>query len=258
MSTYPTSRFSPVRARLTGALAAASLLTCVSAASADTVFATADPDGGFFGYIGFDVFPQQSVAARFTPTAEYTFDQVGIWFMSNDFDGTTPQTVTITLRTDVNPGTEFDSVPSNVILESWTRNLSVVGWNPMLETFDSISHTALHAGQKYWIVAESNVEAGVNPVWVWSAEGNEFTATTDGPGTPWEGGPGAAIGIRVLGTPVQPCRADFNGSGQVSVQDLFDFLGAYFGNDARADVNHSGQVSVQDIFDFLAIYFAGC
>lgn len=27
---------------------------------------------------------------------------------------------------------------------------------------------------------------------------------------------------------VQPCRADFNASGQVSVQDVFDFLAAYF------------------------------
>lgn len=59
--------------------------------------------------------------------------------------------------------------------------------------------------------------------------------------------------------------ADFNNSGQVTVQDIFDFLTAYFGNctggedppcyGANADVNNSGTVSVQDIFDFLAAYF---
>jgi hypothetical protein len=57
---------------------------------------------------------------------------------------------------------------------------------------------------------------------------------------------------------VTVCRADFNCSGVVSVQDIFDFLGAYFTGDASADVNGSGGVSVQDIFDFLAIYFQPC
>ncbi|MCC6323067.1 MAG: hypothetical protein IT438_16715 [Phycisphaerales bacterium] len=54
------------------------------------------------------------------------------------------------------------------------------------------------------------------------------------------------------------CPADFNNSGAVSVQDIFDFLTAYFMNDPSADVNNSGGISVQDIFDYLALYFAGC
>ncbi len=54
------------------------------------------------------------------------------------------------------------------------------------------------------------------------------------------------------------CPADFNCSGAASVQDIFDFLAAYFGGDPRADFNASGVISVQDIFDFLAAYFAGC
>src|SRR5205085_10637558 len=36
---------------------------------------------------------------------------------------------------------------------------------------------------------------------------------------------------------VPPCVADFNGSGTVTVQDLFDFLGAWFSLDPRADIN---------------------
>ncbi len=54
------------------------------------------------------------------------------------------------------------------------------------------------------------------------------------------------------------CLADFNNSGSVSVQDIFDFLTAYFSGQPTADFNSSGAISVQDIFDFLAAYFAGC
>jgi hypothetical protein len=54
------------------------------------------------------------------------------------------------------------------------------------------------------------------------------------------------------------CRADFNCAGGVTVQDIFDFLIAYFGSDARADFSRDGLIGVQDIFDFLAGYFAGC
>ena len=54
------------------------------------------------------------------------------------------------------------------------------------------------------------------------------------------------------------CIADFNNSGGVSVQDIFDFLAGYFSGDPRADVNGSGAVTVQDIFDFLSAYFGGC
>ncbi len=53
------------------------------------------------------------------------------------------------------------------------------------------------------------------------------------------------------------CRANFNQVGGLSVQDIFDFLSAYFAGSAQADFNGGG-LSVQDIFDFLAQYFAGC
>jgi hypothetical protein len=42
------------------------------------------------------------------------------------------------------------------------------------------------------------------------------------------------------------------------VQDLFDFIGAFFAVHPTADFNASGGVSVQDLFDFIAGYFAGC
>lgn len=54
------------------------------------------------------------------------------------------------------------------------------------------------------------------------------------------------------------CRADFNQDEQLSAQDIFDFLNAWFANDPRADFDLSGTLSAQDIFDFLNAWFAGC
>lgn len=54
------------------------------------------------------------------------------------------------------------------------------------------------------------------------------------------------------------CSADFNCSGSVGVQDLFDYLAAYFADDMRADFNESGAITVQDFFDFLTIFFTAC
>ena len=54
------------------------------------------------------------------------------------------------------------------------------------------------------------------------------------------------------------CPADFNGAGGVTVQDIFDFLAAWFAGNPSADFNGVSGVTVQDIFDFLAAWFMGC
>jgi hypothetical protein len=54
------------------------------------------------------------------------------------------------------------------------------------------------------------------------------------------------------------CLANFNQVGGVTVQDVFDFLSAWFVGDAAADFNGANGVSVQDVFDFLSGYFTGC
>lgn len=54
-----------------------------------------------------------------------------------------------------------------------------------------------------------------------------------------------------------PCVADFNHANGITVQDIFDFLSAWFAGAPSADVNGGG-LSVQDIFDFLSAWFAGC
>ncbi len=69
----------------------------------------------------------------------------------------------------------------------------------------------------------------------------------------------AITDIQVAGVIGQsPCIGDFNGSGNLTVQDIFDFLGAFFSSNFAADVNNSGSLTVQDVFDFLTSYFTGC
>jgi hypothetical protein len=61
-----------------------------------------------------------------------------------------------------------------------------------------------------------------------------------------------------LDNPTTCCPANFNQTGGLTVQDIFDFLAAYFGGDPAADFNGLAGLSVQDIFDYLAAYFTGC
>ena len=64
------------------------------------------------------------------------------------------------------------------------------------------------------------------------------------------------MSVTFIAPPV--CLADFNGNGSVTVQDLFDYLAAWFGHLPIADFNANGSVTVQDLFDFLAAWFAKC
>jgi hypothetical protein len=54
------------------------------------------------------------------------------------------------------------------------------------------------------------------------------------------------------------CRADFNGSGGATIDDIFIFLNAWFASDIRTDYDNSGTVTIDDIFIFLNVWFAGC
>lgn len=62
----------------------------------------------------------------------------------------------------------------------------------------------------------------------------------------------------LLCTPVPTCPGDFNRDGALGIQDLFDYLRAYFNADPAADLDHSGDFTVQDIFDYLNLFFTPC
>ena len=58
--------------------------------------------------------------------------------------------------------------------------------------------------------------------------------------------------------PNRCCVANFDGVGGVQVADIFAFMDAFFGLDQHANVNADGVVNVQDIFDFLGAWWVGC
>lgn len=66
------------------------------------------------------------------------------------------------------------------------------------------------------------------------------------------------IGGTIYKVSPNPCQGDFNDIGGVTVQDIFDFLDAWFSMASVADFNYSGIISVEDIFDFLDSWFQGC
>lgn len=75
---------------------------------------------------------------------------------------------------------------------------------------------------------------------------------------PFKAAPGQPDLFESLITGPALCPGDFDRRGTVTVQDLFDFLGAYFRADPSADVDGSGFVGVQDIFAFLAAFLSPC
>ncbi len=56
------------------------------------------------------------------------------------------------------------------------------------------------------------------------------------------------------------CYADFNKANSVTVQDIFDFLGAWFAGSPYCHLGGDGTAApvVQDIFNFLSAWFSGC
>ncbi len=197
--------------RLRNSLRASSLVSAGlllgSAATADVVYETEDPFDGLFGIIGFDVSSEQSVAVRFTPTADLSLDRIRVWLWNNDSSGGEPE-ITITLRPDAAVGAGSaepePSRPADEILEKWNFSLPYTGFaEPRL--FDVYSSGyALRAGVDYWICAESEAPGGRDPVWAIAQPGQGFGTTGDPTtGEWWPGAEGMVGAVIVEGT---PCR----------------------------------------------------
>lgn len=150
---------------LRGAVLVGALATC-GAAHAGTIFDTGTPEPGFLGYYGFDVFVDQSVAVAFTPDQDYTLETIGVWMMSNDFDNP-GAAFTLSIRTDANGGM---TIPGETVIESWDVQTAAVGWNPVLDSVESLLNPVLTAGTTYWVVAESDSPPYVDAVWVASGQ----------------------------------------------------------------------------------------
>jgi hypothetical protein len=70
---------------------------------------------------------------------------------------------------------------------------------------------------------------------------------------------GNPIGVNftIKGVPA-PCRADFDGNGQVDFFDYLDFTQAFASDDTRADFDSNGTIDFFDYLDFVAAFGAGC
>jgi hypothetical protein len=72
---------------------------------------------------------------------------------------------------------------------------------------------------------------------------------------------GSTSTCNASGNTISPCcYADFNKTNGLGVQDIFDFLNAWFGGSPYAKFAGDGTstaLSVQDIFDFLNAWFSG-
>ncbi len=59
-------------------------------------------------------------------------------------------------------------------------------------------------------------------------------------------------------SPRPVCLGDFNGSGSVSVADVFDYLNAWFEGSPSSDVDQTPGLTARDVMTFLDAWFSGC
>ena len=59
-------------------------------------------------------------------------------------------------------------------------------------------------------------------------------------------------------TTLSACPADFDCSGTLNVQDIMEFLSAWFADDPRADFDGFGGLTITDVRSFIYAWFRGC
>jgi len=194
---------------LAAVLISAGWLAAGTAAAADTtswtktvpIVDTPGP-GGIFGTNGFDVFVEQSVAARFTVPADgnMRLARIGLWLMNNS--ETVQKKVRVSVQTDALDEGGAETLPSGVELEHWFAPVQTLGWNPVEQFFVTRKGPHLKAGHSYWVVASSQSPVFVDPVWTFAKTGNMVTTTTSN-GAWQTAGDGAALTLRIDAHPVK-------------------------------------------------------
>jgi hypothetical protein len=161
------------------------------------------PPGGFFGYMGADLFTQQMAAQRFSVPADghLRLFRVSLWLMNNS--ETEQPKVTISVQTDALDEGGQQSQPSGHRIESWTRPVGTLGWNPVKQDFTSDRLPRLKSGHDYWIVGQSTADPGADPLWTFSSDGTAMNCYTDASGA-WQAcGDAAALTLTVEALPIR-------------------------------------------------------
>jgi hypothetical protein len=155
---------------------------------------------------------------------------------------------------------EFDA--SRLTFVSGAYETSHFGLPLTAPTVNNINRIDLAAGINAFLgQAPSNVDQDVAYL-TFSPSGTgclpQIRVRTTNPPSRLTDTEGTPIGSLETISPWSNCLPDFNRSGALSVQDIFDFLNAWFAGECAADFNGMGGLSVADIFDFLNAWFAGC
>lgn len=89
--------------------------------------------------------------------------------------------------------------------------------------------------------------------------GNAADCDGDGVPDPCQIAQGVRRDLNRDGVPdVCQCAPDYSGDGLTTIEDVFQFLNAWFARTPAGDFNHIGGHTTQDIFDFLRWWFEGC
>lgn len=234
-------------------LRALAILALAMPASADTLYSSNEPFGGWFGLWGADVSTSQSVAQRFTCAIDADLSTASFWIMNNAEQPGAP--IVVTIEADV--GTGSSSRPSGTIIESWLIAAQASGWNPVQQTVTSRARPQLRAGAKYWFVLRSSAPGGSSPVWNFASSGQGYTCITLPNGTTWQSsGLSAGLCMGVAGTPSSP--ADLDNDGDVDGADLGAMLTAWGScGTCAADLNADGVVDGADLGHMLTAWSSG-
>lgn len=229
------------------------MLAVVMPASADTLYSSNGPFGGFFGLWGADVSTSQSVAQRFTCGIDADLTGASFWIMNNASQPGAPITVSI----EADSGTGAASRPSGQALETWTIATQASGWNPVQHSVVSTAGPQLRAGKKYWFVLRSTAPGGSSPVWNFASSGQGYTCLTQLDGVTWQSsGLGAGLCMGVTGQPSSP--SDLDGDGDVDGADLGIVLTSWGACSAcGADITGDGMVDGADLGALLTAWSAG-
>lgn len=233
------------------------------AARADTVFNSFGPNDAFdpfgtpFSVSGGAQFEQ---AVRFVPAANVQVTDVRLFARSTGGNNMSSLRVVITTESGMLPAAG----------ELWSSNPQTVNNAGALVVFTSPTSASLTAGQPYWLVVQGTLSQGNAAVVVAGdppVQGIRAQRTSLGAWTRTEGADLPAV--RIEGASGGACCNTENGGCVVLDSARCQTLGLRFDGvgatcspaSCRAcpgDYNRSGVKSVQDLFDFLAAYFSAC